>query len=179
MPLTAAEQTRASMKSYGRDGAQPQPHFLKIILTTVSRAVAWRRRGGDEHDAFNREKHQLRAGFFPLRLERGEGQGDVSKLIQPRMDTNEIGFGLSPNACSQNRIVTKVSAGRGAFGLRRLQRHCWNARKPSVLPGFVRTKAPRISECDFNLKTRLRVCPPAVPPENPRRRRGPSIARPR
>ena len=135
--------------------------------------------GGDEHDAFNREKHQLRAGFFPLRLERGEGQGEVSKLIQPRMDTNEIGFCLSPNACSQNRIVTKVSAGRGAFGLRRLQRHCWNARKPSVLPGFVRTKAPRISECDFNLKTRLRVCPPAVPPENPRRRRGPSIARPR
>jgi hypothetical protein len=97
------------MKSYGRDGAQPQPHFLKIILTTVSRAVARRRRGMNT-DAFNREKHQLRAGFFPLSRRnrmKADRTTEVSKLIQPRMDTNEIGFGLSPRHVLKIELLRK------------------------------------------------------------------------
>jgi hypothetical protein len=35
MPLTAAEQTIASMKSYGRDGAQLQPHSPKNVASAI------------------------------------------------------------------------------------------------------------------------------------------------
>jgi hypothetical protein len=64
-------------------------------------------------------------------------------------------------------MVTEASGGRGASGLRRLQRRFWHARRPSIFPQFSPARkrrssrrspdASRIRRCHFNLKTRLNV----------------------
>jgi hypothetical protein len=72
---------------------------------------------------FNRKRRQLCERFFPLRLEWGEGQGEVSKLIQPRMNTDEIQFSVkSALACplrlSRQPFHQKILVGAEFFPLR-------------------------------------------------------------